>query len=121
MSANGTNNLSGQHRRHDHVRVTVRGDHPVALAAAVPWTIRMYTWLAALAAATRDAGGAMPGMVPADTTADDVATDDAGAAAPVSAVHDTPMVRVTGRRGPFWSCHRKGADGRFCSYRTAHA
>ena len=28
-----------------------------------------------------------------------------------------PMVKVNGRRGPFWSCHEKNSDGSWCSYR----
>ena|SRR5438093_137580 len=30
-------------------------------------------------------------------------------------VHQIPMVRVEGKRGPFWSCHQRNADGRFCN------
>jgi hypothetical protein len=36
---------------------------------------------------------------------------------PVCGVHQVPMVRVNGRKGPFWSCHEKMADGGWCSYR----
>jgi hypothetical protein len=37
--------------------------------------------------------------------------------APICEVHQRPMVRVNGRKGPFWSCHEKLADGSWCSYR----
>ena len=40
-------------------------------------------------------------------------------AAPVWAVHDVPMVRMEGKRGPFWSCHQRTEDGSFCSYRPS--
>ncbi len=36
---------------------------------------------------------------------------------PVCQVHDLPMVKVMGKRGEFWSCHQKNADGSWCSYR----
>jgi hypothetical protein len=36
---------------------------------------------------------------------------------PICGVHQLPMVRVQGRKGPFWSCHEKMADGSWCSYR----
>ena len=43
---------------------------------------------------------------------------DAGTAeAPMCAVHEVPMVRMQGKRGPFWSCHERNEDGSFCSYR----
>ena len=42
---------------------------------------------------------------------------DAASDAPICAVHDVPMVRVQGKRGPFWSCHQRTEDGSFCSYR----
>ncbi len=37
--------------------------------------------------------------------------------APTCEVHHVPMVPVEGKRGPFWSCHRRNADGSFCRYR----
>ena len=43
---------------------------------------------------------------------------DAGRAeTPMCAVHEVPMVRMEGKRGPFWSCHQRTEDGSFCSYR----
>lgn len=36
---------------------------------------------------------------------------------PVCAVHKLPMTKVNGKRGEFWSCHQKDANGRWCSYR----
>jgi hypothetical protein len=40
---------------------------------------------------------------------------------PECAVHHVPMVRVEGKYGPFWSCHERGEDGSFCSYRPTGA
>lgn len=36
---------------------------------------------------------------------------------PECEIHNIPMVRVEGRRGPFWSCHEKNPDGSWCNYR----
>ena len=47
---------------------------------------------------------------------------DAGTAeAPMCVVHEVPMVRMQGKRGPFWSCHARMDDGSFCSYRPTTA
>ncbi len=37
--------------------------------------------------------------------------------APECAVHFSPMERMQGRLGPFWSCHQKNRDGSWCSYK----
>ena len=36
---------------------------------------------------------------------------------PECGVHHVPMVRQEGKYGPFWSCHERGEDGSFCTYR----
>ena len=38
-------------------------------------------------------------------------------ATPTCGVHQMPMVQVQGRKGLFWSCHERGQDGKFCTYR----
>ena len=38
--------------------------------------------------------------------------------APICGLHRSSNVRVSGRRGPFWSCHEKNLDGSWCSYRA---
>lgn len=38
-------------------------------------------------------------------------------AVPECAVHKVPMAKVSGKHGPFWSCHQRNADGSFCSYK----
>ena len=55
-----------------------------------------------------------PGAAP--TTSHNEAYDGT-AEAPRCAVHAVPMVRMDGKHGPFWSCHQRTEDGRFCSYR----
>ena len=47
--------------------------------------------------------------------------DAATAETPMCAVHEVPMVLMQGKRGPFWSCHERMADGSFCSYRPMTA
>jgi hypothetical protein len=37
--------------------------------------------------------------------------------APICEVHKLPMTLMHGRRGDFWSCHEKNADGSWCSYK----
>jgi hypothetical protein len=39
------------------------------------------------------------------------------AQAPLCEVHYSPMVSVQGKRGTFWSCHKRNEDGNWCSYR----
>lgn len=36
---------------------------------------------------------------------------------PSCAVHKTPMVRVNGKYGAFWSCRQRSDDGSFCRYK----
>ncbi len=40
---------------------------------------------------------------------------------PVCQVHSSPMQRMEGRRGAFWSCHQKNSDGSWCNYRPHEA
>jgi hypothetical protein len=37
--------------------------------------------------------------------------------APVCAIHKTPMQKVQGKKGSFWSCHTKLDDGSWCPYK----
>lgn len=37
---------------------------------------------------------------------------------PICRVHGVAMVRVDGKRGPFWSCHEKNPDDSWCSYKA---
>ena len=84
--------------------ITVTSDDEAAIEAAVSWAAHLYARLARPSTARR-------GSV-AD---EDIDLDDEPA--PECGVHHTPMVRVQGRRGAFWSCHQRMPDGSFCSYR----
>jgi hypothetical protein len=37
--------------------------------------------------------------------------------APLCAIHKSPMVKMEGKFGSFWSCHRPNPDGSWCTYR----
>ena len=50
-------------------------------------------------------------------TASPHAVDGGTAEAPMCAVNEMPMVRMQGKRGPFWSCHERNEESPFCSYR----
>jgi hypothetical protein len=39
--------------------------------------------------------------------------------APMCAIHKTPMQKVQGKKGSFWSCHTKLDDGSWCPYKPA--
>ena len=91
--------------------ISVTSDEPAAMKTAVAWAKATYDALV-----EHDRKAATP--VAGDGKTDDEAGADA---APICAVHQKAMVRVQGKRGPFWSCHERTEDGRFCSYRPLQA
>ena len=97
--------------------VSVQSDDPAAVTEALVWAKKTYGQLGRLPqtplqAAVRDE----------DTASDGAALDaDESEEPPTCAVHAQPMVRVSGRRGDFWSCHEKNDDGSWCSYRPPQA
>ena len=95
-----TLSLNGAHT------ISVTSDEPAAMKTAVAWAKATYDALV-----EHDRKAATP--VAADRTTD---AEAGAAAAPLCAVHHQAMVRVQGRKGPFWSCHERTDDGRFCSY-----
>ncbi len=44
-------------------------------------------------------------------------TNGNGETVPSCAVHKTPMVRVNGKYGAFWSCRARNNDGSFCKFK----
>ena len=84
--------------------VTVTSDDPDAAREAIPWVAQTYATL------LKDAK-AIP--VPATTRV----PQPAALEPPGCAVHAVPMIRMNGRKGPFWSCHEKLPDGRWCEYK----
>ncbi len=82
--------------------VSVTSDDPQAARDAIPWLAQIYATL------LKDAK-AVP--TPATTL---TMPEAAAQEPPVCQIHGTPMVRMTGRKGPFWSCHEKMPDGAWC-------
>jgi hypothetical protein len=102
--------------------VSVQSDDPAAVTEGLLWAKQTWGQLVRLP------GKAFPtlpqdGSVPIDQTAQakaprqDQRSDQTDDEPPICGVHQVPMVRVTGRKGSFWSCHEKLADGSWCSYR----
>ena len=86
--------------------VVVRSSDPSQMPVGIAWARATH---AALAARYSD-----------DPASDDESHDIAPTEPPICGVHDIPMVRVEGKNGPFWSCHERDDEGRFCSYRPAN-
>lgn len=81
--------------------VSVSSEDPKQAEQAIPWVKAIYARMTSLAVASQ----------PEQTTADALTEQ-----APTCQFHHVPMVGVNGRRGFFWSCHTKNADGTWCSY-----
>ena len=82
--------------------VSVSSEDPDAAANAIPWVKATYARMMNATAAPE----------PEQTEADALTEQ-----APICRVHQVSMVGVNGRRGFFWSCHTKNANGSWCSYR----
>ena len=89
--------------------VTITSDEPAAMKTAVAWASATHTALV-------ERYGHAPPAPDHTTTAGDGDETEQGEA-PVCAVHAVPMVRMQGKRGPFWSCHARMDDSSFCAYR----
>src|SRR4051812_36192882 len=85
--------------------VSVTTEDPDAAQDAIPWLAQTYAKLLSEAKAVAR---------PATAVLEELEGD-----APICAVHQLPMARVSGRKGPFWSCHQKNADDSWCSYKPA--
>ena len=86
--------------------VNVRGSDPSDMKVAIAWAKATYEALAARygeASSSRDKGQV---ELPAEP--------------PICGVHEIPMVQVEGKNGPFYSCHQRDEQGRFCSYRPSN-
>ncbi len=94
--------------------VSVTSDDPQAARDAIPWLAQTYATL------LRDAKAvAKPATTLTAPPAGPLAPTAELTAAPLCAVHQVPMVRVQGKRGPFWSCHEKLPNGDWCAYRPS--
>src|SRR4051812_39875792 len=84
--------------------VSVSSDDAAAARDAIPWLAQTYATL------LKDTK-AVP--MPATTLVKQQETEEP----PICAVHQVSMIRVQGRKGPFWSCHEKLANGDWCKFK----
>ena len=104
--------------------VSVQSDDPAAATEGLLWAKK--TWGQLLRLPGKPFQSLSEGSVeqpdnapPGDASAQQHEPPDAEP--PICATHGIPMVRVNGRKGPFWSCHQKNDDGSWCSYKPPGA
>ena len=96
------------------VRLALDGNHSVVVRSSDPSQMQVgIAWAKATHAALSARYG--DGTASEDKPQDELPTEP-----PICGVHDIPMVRVEGKKGPFWSCHERDDEGRFCSYRPVN-
>src|SRR3954453_17586423 len=81
--------------------VSVTSADPDAAREAIPWVAQTYATLL-------KGARAMP------RPATSVVAEQAAEEPPTCAVLHLPMTRMSGRKGPFWSCHERLPGGRWC-------
>src|SRR5215217_8270539 len=94
--------------------VSVQSDDPAAVTEGLIWAKKTWGQLVRLP------GKSFQSLQGEDReqTNHSVQSPSEPDAPPICAVHNLPMVRVQGKKGPFWSCHQKMADGvTWCSYK----
>jgi len=82
--------------------VSVSSEDPKQAEQAISWVKATYARMTSTA----------PEAKPAQLTADALTEQE-----PTCQIHGVAMTGVNGRRGFFWSCHTKNADGTWCTYR----
>ena len=102
--------------------VSVQSDDPAAVTEGLLWAKKTWGQLVRLPgksyqALSQEAEAQTDQPAKPDGLHQDHASDQMDDDPPVCGVHHVPMVRVQGRKGPFWSCHEKNADGSWCSYK----
>ena len=102
--------------------VSVQSDDPAAVTEGLVWAKKTWGQLVRLPGKSFQ-GLAQEGREQVSTAAKASAQSQAEAPdqtddpPPICGVHQVPMVHVNGRKGLFWSCHEKDADGSWCTYR----
>ena len=86
--------------------VLVRSADPSQMKVAISWAKATYTALAARYADAPASQEHQKAELPAEP--------------PICGVHDIPMVLVEGKNEPFYSCHERDDEGRYCSYRPVN-
>ena len=84
--------------------VTVTSDDPQATRDAIPWLAQTYATLLKDVKAVPQ-----PGTTIAQAQQEEEPH--------FCTIHQVPMARVQGRKGPFWSCHEKLPDGAWYSFK----
>ncbi len=102
-----TLSLDGNHS------VSVMGDDPTTVKEGLAWARGIYLKLQERAQLSQSKGAELP----IQTTYHHDVTPAASEQPPTCAIHNQPMVCVTGKKGQFWSCHEKLLDGSWCPYR----
>ncbi|HLJ93690.1 MAG TPA: hypothetical protein VKU02_10920, partial [Gemmataceae bacterium] len=95
-----------------HHAVSVQSDDPAAVTAALVWARDTVKQLARLTKEQRIKAAAAQSIAKHALDA-----DPEFATPPTCGIHDVPMVLVQGRKGPFWSCHERSADGSWCTFK----
>src|SRR4051812_21423089 len=81
--------------------VIITGDNQAEMQNARAWAKSTYE---ALIARYGVKGANKLPIAPTEVGGEDAET-------PICELHHVPMVRVEGKRGPFWSCHERMSDG----------
>ena len=90
--------------------VSVTGDDPASVNDGLAWARGIYLKLKERSEGNGSAAVGAPepaGAAPA-----------ASPTPPACPIHLKPTTLVNGKREPFWSCHEKGPDGGWCSYKA---
>jgi hypothetical protein len=92
--------------------VSLQSDDPAAVTEGLIWARETYKKLMGLGPSPQlDDKSARQSVEaaaePANTEAD----------GPICGVHEVAMILMHGRRGDFWSCHKKNPDNSWCSYK----
>lgn len=93
--------------------VNVQSDDPAALTEALVWAKKTWGQLVRLPGK----GYQSPIETNPEPIQEEVHSSMPGDEPPICGVHNLAMVKVQGKKGPFWSCHQKNTDGNWCSYK----
>ena len=105
-----------------HITLSADGKHSASITSNDPQAAtQALEWLRATNAllaspATLPAAPA-PVQPPYEQVNLDLSPAPAKAQAPLCRIHGGAMKLMNGKRGEFWSCHERNADGSWCSYR----
>ena len=90
--------------------VSVSGDDPATVKDGLAWARGIYLKLKERSESN--------GSAPVSAAEPAGAAPAASPTPPACPLHLKLTTLVNGKRGPFWSCHEKSPDGRWCSYKA---